>query len=426
MRILWITNQPTPQVAEHLDLKVGNGGGWMTEMSKQVSQDNILGMVFPIENEKKLQMGCADNIMYYAIPMKKNAETVNENVAKSIENAIKKFQPDIVHIWGTEYAHSLMTIIACKKLGIIDQTVVSIQGMVSVYARHFWGNINSLSIKIPTLIDIVYHCGLYRQYRNFVKRGNLERRALIEAKHVIGRTDWDYICTKIINENIKYHLCNESLRKTFYSFEWDIKKCERHSIFASQSTYPIKGTHTLIEALSIVKKFYPDVHLYITGRNRLKKGVKERLKDSGYDKYLRELIYKYGLENSITFLGNLNENEMCERYLKTNVYVLPSYIENSPNSLGEAMLLGVPVVTSDVGGVKELIQHDKEGYIYQSDAPYMLAGNIIKYFQDDVLATCMGKRARERALKNHDRKKNYEKLMCIYKEIADIDEQERI
>ena len=35
----------------------------------------------------------------------------------------------------------------------------------------------------------------------------------------------------------------------------------------------------------------------------------------------------------------------------------------------------------------------------------MLAGNIIKYFQDDVLATCMGKRARERALKNHDRKK---------------------
>lgn len=85
---------------------------------------------------------------------------------------------------------------------------------------------------------------------------------------------------------------------------------------------------------------------------------------------------------------------MCNRYLKVNVYALPSFIENSPNFLSEAMLLGVAVVAADVGGVKELLQHEEEGYIYQADAPYMLAGNIMKYFQDDLVATQKVEKAR--------------------------------
>lgn len=425
MRILWVTNQPTPQVAEHLECIVGNGGGWMTEMSKQVSKENTLGMIFPISHDKQRQVGNVGNIFYYAIPMDKNARTVDDGVVVCIEDVIREFQPDIVHIWGTEYAHSFMTVIACKREGLINRTIISIQGMVSVYAEHFWGNINTLKIKIPTLADVIYHCGLYNQYIDFIKRGKLEKQALINAKHVIGRTDWDYICTKIINPGIEYHLCNESLRETFYKYKWNINNCERHSIFSSQSTYPIKGTHALIKAVAIIKKIYPDVHLYVTGRNRLKQGVKERLKDSGYDKYLRSLIFKYGLEDNITFLGNLNEKEMCDRYLKANVYVLPSFIENSPNSLGEAMLLGVPIVAADVGGVKELIQHSEEGYIYQADAPYMLAGNVIRYFKDDSLAIQIGEKARVHALRTHDREKNYMKLIGIYNEIDTIGESER-
>ena len=418
MRILWVTNQPTPQVAADMKCAVGNGGGWMTEMSKQVSQENVLGMLFPISHKSQRQAGSIGSIFYYGIPMKKNAGTTNENVIEDIANVVREFQPDIVHIWGTEYAHSFMTVRACKKEGLIDRVVISIQGMVSIYAKHFWGNINNIRIRIPTLRDMIFDGGLYKQYRDFIKRGKLENQALMEVKHVIGRTDWDYICTKIANPNVKYHLCNESLRETFYEYKWDAKKCEKYSIFSSQSTYPIKGTHALIEATAIVKKTYPDVHLYITGKNRLKDGLKERLKDSGYDKYLRSLIFKYNLKDNVTFLGSLSEKEMCDRYLKANVYALPSFIENSPNSLGEAMLLGVPVVAADVGGVKELLQHKEEGYIYQADAPYMLAGNIMKYFQDDLVAAQKGEKARIHALKTHDRELNYNRLIEIYNEIV--------
>lgn len=420
MKILWVTNQPTPQVAAEMKCYVGNGGGWMTEMSKQVSQENVLGMLFPVGYKSHRQTGSIGNIFYYAIPMRINARTTNESVIEEIANVIREFQPDVVHIWGTEYAHSFMTVRACKKEGIIDRVVISIQGMVSIYAKHFWGNINSIRIKIPTLRDMLIDGGLYKQYRDFIKRGKLENQALSEVKHIIGRTDWDYICTKMVNPNAKYHLCNESLRKTFYEHKWDVKKCERYSIFSSQSTYPIKGTHALLEAIVIIKKTYPNVHLYITGRNRLKDGVKERIKDSGYDKYLRKLIFKYNLKDNITFLGNLNEKEMCNRYLKANVYALPSFIENSPNSLGEAMILGVPIVAADVGGVKELLQHEEEGYIYQADAPYMLAGNIMKYFQEDLVATQKGEKARIHALKTHDREQNYNRLIDIYNEIIYI------
>ena len=71
---------------------------------------------------------------------------------------------------------------------------------------------------------------------------------------------------------------------------------------------------------------------------------------------------------------------MCEQYLKANVFVLPSAIENSPNSLGEAMMLGTPTVVSDVGGVKNMIDHEKEGYVYQPDASYMIAYYAGRFF----------------------------------------------
>ena len=59
------------------------------------------------------------------------------------------------------------------------------------------------------------------------------------------------------------------------------------------------------------------------------------------------------MEDKIEFLGRLSAEGMKQAYLDANVFVMPSTIENSPNSLGEAMLLGVPCVAADVGGVAE-------------------------------------------------------------------------
>ena len=111
---------------------------------------------------------------------------------------------------------------------------------------------------------------------------------------------------------------------------------------------------------------------------------------------------------------------MKKRYLSAHVFVSPSSIENSPNSLGEAMLLGVPSVTSDVGGVKNMLEHGKEGYVYPFDEAYMIAYYVSKIFDDDSLATEMSKNAKAHAQITHNREKNLETLLTIYRNITEI------
>ena len=111
---------------------------------------------------------------------------------------------------------------------------------------------------------------------------------------------------------------------------------------------------------------------------------------------------------------------MCERYLKSHVFVSASSIENSSNSVAEAMLLGMPVIASAVGGIPDMLTDKKEGFLYQSDAPYMLAHYIMKLFDDDQISESCGQAARKRALYDHDQELNNQKLIEIYEKVAKI------
>lgn len=417
MRVLWIVNQATPAIADAFNIKTGFGGGWMVDLSRLLSSTLNLGIAFPVAKSSHYMEKTVENISCFAFPCEKAAVNISEKTCGYLKNAIEKFKPDIVHIWGTEYIHSYVTVKACTSLSFTN-VIVSIQGMVSIYHRHFWGFIDGFRIYKPTLMDMYRRNSLSLQYKMFEKRGHYEIEAIKSVKHVIGRTDWDRACTKQINHDVKYHFCNETLRSSFYQASWSLESCERHSLFVSQCQYPIKGFHLALEALSILVKMYPDAKLYTTGRDCLKQGVKERLKDTGYQKYIRNFILKNGLENHIVFLGALNELEMRNRFLMSHTFVSASSIENSPNSVGEAMHLGVPTVSSDVGGVRNLMEHGKEGFGYQADAPYMLAYYVDKVWSDDGLAVKLSRNAQARARVTHDPQKNLETLMRIYEEIV--------
>ena len=173
----------------------------------------------------------------------------------------------------------------------------------------------------------------------------------------------------------------------------------------------------MLEAMADIVKKYPDAKLYTTGKNPLTLSFKEKLRQGYYSKYLGKLIKKYHLENNVEFLGFLDEEKMCKQYLKSHAFVCCSSIENSPNSLGEAMILGVPCVSSDVGGVKNLMTHEKEGFIYQADAPYMLSYYIQKIFEDDKLSLDFSNNAKLHANKTHNPDENFKQLLNIYKDI---------
>ena len=168
----------------------------------------------------------------------------------------------------------------------------------------------------------------------------------------------------------------------------------------------------------MLKTDYPDVVLYTTGETVFRDSLKRNLGRNSYQQYIARLIDELGLRDNVRFLGALDAPAMRDRYLRTHVFVSPSTIENSPNSIGEAMLLGCPVVSSNVGGVSDLLDHGKEGFLYQSSAPYMLAWYVKRLFDDDSLAMEFSHASRERSSKTHNRAANLSRLLCIYESIS--------
>ena len=116
-------------------------------------------------------------------------------------------------------------------------------------------------------------------------------------------------------------------------------------------------------------------------------------------------------------MGDLTAEEVKQYLLSSNLFVSTSAIENSSNSLGEAMLLGVPCIASDVGGVTDMITHKQEGFVYPFDDSNLLAFYIIKVFADERIANNISLNGRIHAQKTHDENVNNEVLLKIYKRL---------
>ena len=412
MKILWICNMALPIIAKNINIHIPVGGGWLTGLAESLTQSGDVELTVSFPDERK-HSGKIDNISYNGFSLNSCFDDVCE--------IISLCNPDVVEIFGTEYKLSLDAIDACIKMNKINNTLVHIQGLVSVCSRHYYAGLPPEIYKRQTIRDFIKGTNIEKSSKAFAKRGKYEIEVIKKAKHICGRTDWDYACTTRINPEIKYYMCNETLRGEFYKNEWSLEGCDRHSIFVSQSGYPLKGFHHMLEAMIDIVKKYPDTICYTTGRDIInRKDIISINKCTYYERYLLKLVKKYGLESHVKFLTMLDEKHMCERFLKSHVFVLPSSIENSPNSLGEAMLLGVPTVASDVGGVKNMIKHEEEGFVYQHDAPYMLAHYVCKIFENDTLAEEFSVQSRQHAIRTHDRENNYKTIMGIYNRIKEV------
>lgn len=405
MNILWVSNLLFPEACLKLNLEAPVVGGWMESAAKALLQydESICLAVAALYDGDSLKCIEGESVRYYLIP------TLEKELESYFQQVKEDFLPDLVHIHGTEYAHSLAYVNACGERNV----VVSIQGLVSVYAEYYMGGLSS-SENVPSFRDIFRWDWLGMQQKRMAQRGEFEKELLRKVKHVIGRTSWDRSHVWAINPNANYYFGNETLRGSFYERKWLHSACEPYSIFLSQGHYPIKGIQQLIKALPLVKRHYPDVKVYVAGNDFMNVSV---LLKNGFALFIEKLIKQYHLSENIVFLGSLSEAEMARRYEKSHVFVCPSAIENSPNSVGEAQLVGVPCVASYVGGSMDMIQEGETGFLYRFEETALLAYRLCELFGDPGLCTSLSEKERIVSRERHNARRNAENLFTIYQSI---------
>lgn len=402
-----------PAVCNELGLKQPVMGGWIysSAVRLKMSVTNLELAVASVYSGSKQRKMVKDGITYYLLPSNGDNTKYHKKLEFLWQNVISDFKPNLVHLHGTELAHGLALLRGCPEV----KTVVSIQGLVSIIYKYYFSGISKWQIlKNITFRDVLKFDNIFQQKNKFYKRGQIEKEIISRTHHVIGRTSWDMAHCFAINPFIQYHFCNEILRDEFYKHKWSYEKCEKHSIFLSQGGYPIKGLHKVIEALPYVLKKYSDTIVYVAGEDiTSNKTFKHKIKRTGYGKYIKRLIIKYNLEDKIVFKGFLNEREICNQYLQSNLFICPSSIENSPNSLGEAQLMGVPCLASYVGGVPDMMK-GAEKNLYRYEETEMMADKICSIFDRNLFDnSSIAKSAYER----HNRKKNVLQIIDIYNKI---------
>lgn len=414
MKLLWLCNSAPGVVRSHIAGKPVSAVNWVDHVLSGVRKQGMTVRVLfrGSGGEGVMEDGCS----YASFPAEIPYVYRNE-LEERFRQELRSFQPDVIHSWGVEYDHALAMVNAAEKEGYLSKMVASIQGLCGFLAEHYTDGLPQAVVSSNTFRDFVRKDNIAAQQEKFVLRGRMEAEAVGKLHHVIGRTDWDREKAVLLNPNVTYHFCNETLREAFYDGAWQYGQCRKHRVFASSCSYPIKGFHYLLEAFARVRRAYPDATLSVTGRTYLPKDLKSKLRMGSYEAYLAGLTRKYHLEDCVTFLGDLSAEDMKRAYLDANVFCLPSTMENSPNSLGEAMLLGVPCAAHDVGGVRNLMEDRTEGLICAPGDVNMLAETIMALFAMGENAGSLGKNARIHAEMTHDPEKNLRDLMKIYQTI---------
>lgn len=420
MKVLWLCNIMLPRIAEELGMPKSNKEGWLTGISETIlaNKENkiTLGICFPVEQDKDGICGEADGLSYYGFYEDTlHPEIYDNGLEERLAKILSQFQPDVVHVFGTEFPHTLaMAKVFPKK----DKLLISMQGICTECAKNYTIGVPSRVCKKETFRDWLKKDNILKQQEKFVARGKNEREALSLAGNVAGRTAWDKRVLEKLAKEATYFKWNETLRSNFYGKTWSLQNCEKHSIFVSQGNYTIKGLHFVLQAMPEIIKKFPDTKLYVAGdKITAYSSLKDKIKIGTYGQYLLQLISDHHLQEHVVFLGKQDAEEMCGQFLKSHVFLSASLIENSPNSVGEAMLLGVPVVSSEVGGVPSLFEGEKEGLFYPVEDTKKMAEQILRIFGDDMLAERLSASARQRAAITHDSKTNYERLLEIYHEI---------
>ena len=412
MRVLWFTGVQLPALTSQDLTRAGWQEGLRKALETYHPQVELGIATFGPAGRKLLVQG---NASYFTLPRRIpqgrlsrvwNAWQHNSYTTAEYDACIElvqSFAPDLVHFHGSENFFGLIS------ARISPPSVLSIQAIVNGCFPFFFNDLGWDEIaKMLATSTFIRGGGPIHKWLDWKKYTKTEIQILQSCQNYMGRTEWDRAVLLAFNPKARYFPCNEIMADAYYSLEWRQEVVDNTMIYSTSSGSFFKGALLLARSVAILKqRGRKNICLKLAGINRQY--------DAG--KVLVEFIQREHLEENIKLLERLSPQQITEEMLHAGIYVHPSHIDNSPNSLCEAMLIGMPCVASHAGGVPSLIRDGEDGLLYHDRDPYVLADKIARVLDDHALAARLGTQARLTALKRHDRRQIAGNTVDIYQQI---------
>lgn len=412
VKILWFTN--TPSLSEELLDTKKSSGGWIKSLEKELTNNNKIKLGVCFYYNKNIPPFKINNTQYY--PIYDKTKTIKFKLVKIFKHKdelnfqpqrllkiIDEFNPNLIHVHGTEKSFGLIA--KHTKIPVI----ISIQGILNVIQKKYFSSITKFDILCFEKLKFkVTFNSIIDHYKTLKYKARREEEILQNIKYIIGRTNWDKRVSRVLAPKSKYFHVDEILRDRFYNQKWKNNTSNTFFIYTTINSTIFKGFYSIIETIKLLNT-YNNFHYVWTVA-----GIKPK------DNIVNISLKKAGLKKiptQLKLIGQQNEQAITNYLSNSNLYISTSHIDNSPNSLCEAMMLGLPCIATHAGGTNTLLTNDKDGILIQDGDPWAMAGAIKEIINNPERAVNYGKSARIKALKRHDKSFIVDKLISVYKEI---------
>ena len=292
-------------------------------------------------------------------------------------------QYDVLHLHGSELQLPAMT------AGLPAPKVLSVQGIVSEYAR-----------VVPKPFSMLKFL--------WTLAGYYEKKYLPTVHNFSCRTHWDKAHTLRLSPGARIFHNWETIRPEFFAVADGAappRPARPQALFVG-GKQEIKGFTELLLGFNLIRQEAPDLKLVIVGRLAAADVAavveQHQLRHIGPDDVACRPF------QDATGLAVLCRQSFCLLH--------PSYIDNSPNSVCEAQLMGLPVVASDVGGVSSLITEGETGLLCRLD-PADLARQTVRLYRDPALHARIVRQAQAEARERHDPQTIIQRTLAMYRAV---------
>lgn len=403
-RVLWITHDPLRLSGSH---GASTSGYWKEALHELISNHGryTIAVASPRADADTYRQ---DENRFRVPTGRKRSPKLHLATRDDLLRIIRRVSPDLLHIHGTETPYGLIA----TETDI--PAVVSLQGFVSVCAPYTLGGLTSAEWRRHiTLRNILQRTSPHQIHQQWLRRGETEIQILRSLKNYIGRTLFDESILRKHNRGAAYYQGGELLRPCFYQDNWSIETACPHTIYAPACNNPLKGFHVLLEAVAILRSSYPDIRVRVPGE--LIPRHTAPIIGNAYSRLIKHLITRHKLEKHVCFLGRLTGEQVKANMLASHVFCLPSFIENSSNTLGEAMQLGVPsIIALNAGGTMDMVSLGESTQTFEKGNAMDLASAISNIFDNAKLARGMSFASRPIATERYSPTNIYAQYSHIY------------